>query len=163
MNKYKIEAPVRSFTGESVGVHFNKGTGYVDDSTKEGRAALEYFRRHGYGVAPADQVTEEERVQELVTGVPTQRDVLSPAEAMTNLGHGAAPAIGFGLGVQDGPTPTGDGETFDPSEHKQDDVLAYLDRTDDEAERQRVIDAEAGGKKRKAILARGEQKQEDQK
>jgi hypothetical protein len=46
--KYKIEAPVRSFTGESVGVHFHKGTGYVDDGDKAGRAALEYFRRHGY-------------------------------------------------------------------------------------------------------------------
>ncbi|MEV6105705.1 hypothetical protein AB0M28_13455 [Streptomyces sp. NPDC051940] len=81
-NKYKIEAPVRSFTGESVGVHFHKGTGYVDTDTKEGRAALEYFRRHGYGVAEADDVTEEERVQELVTGVPAQRDpqVFDPAQ-----------------------------------------------------------------------------------
>lgn len=66
--KYKIEAPVRSFTGESVGVHFQKGTGYVTDADKAGRAALEYFRRHGYGVAPADEKTEEEAVQELVTG-----------------------------------------------------------------------------------------------
>ncbi|MFK0124890.1 hypothetical protein ACIQSP_16435 [Streptomyces nigra] len=163
MNKFRIEAPVRAFTGESVGVHFNKGTGYVDDSSKEGRAALEYFRRHGYGVAPADDITEEERVQELVTGVPTQREAVSSAEAMTNLGHGSAPSVGYGLGVQDGPTPTGTVEEFDPSKHNQDDVLAYLDRTDDEAERQRVIDAEANGKKRKAILARGEQKQEDQK
>ncbi|HEY8985667.1 MAG TPA: hypothetical protein VIU15_39615 [Streptomyces sp.] len=73
MNRYKIEAPVRSFTGDSVGVTFTKGTGHVDDSTKEGRAALEYFRRHGYGVAPADELTEEERVQELVTGTPAQR------------------------------------------------------------------------------------------
>ncbi|WP_158719323.1 hypothetical protein [Streptomyces sp. NBRC 110035] len=71
--KYKIEAPVRSFTGESVGVHFHKGTGYTDDSSKEGRAALEYFRRHGYGVAPTDEKTEEEAVQELATGTPPQR------------------------------------------------------------------------------------------
>ncbi|CAM5589436.1 hypothetical protein [Streptomyces purpurascens] len=149
MNKYRIEAPVRAFTGESVGVHFAKGTGFVDDSSKEGRAAVEYFRRHGYGVFPADQETEE------------TTEVASPADAMTNIGHGSAPAVGYGLGVQDGPTPTGGGEPFAPSEHKQDDVLTYLDRTDDETERQRVIDAEAGGKKRKAILARGEQKQED--
>ncbi|MFF7452104.1 MULTISPECIES: hypothetical protein [unclassified Streptomyces] len=152
MNKFRIEAPVRAFTGESVGVHFHQGTGYVDDGSKEGRAAVEYFRRHGYGVFPADQETEE-----------TTEVVASPVDAMTNLGHGQAPSVGFGLVVQDGPTPTGGGETFDPSEHNQDDVLAYLDRTDDEAERQRVIDVEAGGKKRKAILARGAQKQEDQK
>jgi hypothetical protein len=151
MNKYRIEAPVRAFTGESVGVHFRQGTGHVDDSTKEGRAAVEYFRRHGYGVFPADQETEE------------TTEVAAPADAMTNLGHGSAPSVGYGLGVQDGSVPTGGGEEFDPSEHKQDDVLAYLDRTDDETERQRVIDAEANGKKRKAILARGEQKQEDQK
>lgn len=156
MNKYKIEAPVRSFTGESVGVHFHQGTGYVDDSTKEGRAALEYFRRHGYGVFPADQETEE------------TTQVASPVDAMTNLGHGQAPSVGYGLGVQDGPTPTGGGEQFDPSKHNQDGVLTYLDSlgaddSDAVAEHERVIAAERDGKKRKAILARGEQKQEDQK
>lgn len=98
--KYKIEAPVRSFTGESVGVHFHKGTGYVDDSTKEGRAALEYFRRHDYGVAPADEKTEEERVQELVTGTPAQRQ-----------------------------STVGD-EPFDPAKQRVEDVLAYLDGAD---------------------------------
>lgn len=104
--RYKIEAPVRSFTGESVGVHFHKGTGYVDDSSKEGRAALEYFRRHGYGVAPNDGKTEEERVQELVTGTPAQRE---PA-------------------ATDGP--------FDPAKAKVEEVLAYLDEADlDEAVR----------------------------
>lgn len=72
--KYKIEAPHRSFTGESVGVHFHEGTGYVTDGDKAGRAALEYFRRHGYGVAPADEQTEEETVQDLVTGTPTPFD-----------------------------------------------------------------------------------------
>jgi hypothetical protein len=152
---YKIEAPVRSFTGESVGVHFNRGTGFVDDATKDGRAALEYFRRHGYGVAPADDVTEEERIQELVTGTPTQR------EALSNTGHGSAPSVGFGMGVQTEPVTTTAPE-YDPSQHKQDDVLAYLDSlvdkdSDSDAEFDRVIAAERDGKKRKAILARGEQ------
>ncbi|MFF7485637.1 hypothetical protein ACFZBC_09075 [Streptomyces luteogriseus] len=156
MNKYRIEAPVRAFTGESVGVHFAKGTGFVDDSTKEGRAAVEYFRRHGYGVFPADQETEE------------TTEVASPVDAMTNLGHGSAPSVGYGFGVQSGPTPTGGGETFDPSKHNQDDVIAYLDSlvnkdSDSDAEFDRIIAAERDGKKRKAILARGEQKQEDQK
>ncbi|MGW7198461.1 hypothetical protein [Streptomyces chryseus] len=68
MNRYQIEAPVRSFSGESVGVSFQRGTGYVTDATKEGRAALEYFRRHNYGVSLAEEKTLEERVQDLVTG-----------------------------------------------------------------------------------------------
>lgn len=100
MNRYKIEAPVRSFSGESVGVTFSKGTGYVTDETKEGRAAVEYFRRHHYGVALADEKTEEERVQELVTGTPAQRAPIPPAEP------------------------------FDPSQHGVEDVLAHLDEAD---------------------------------
>ncbi|WP_416975655.1 hypothetical protein [Streptomyces sp. 4F14] len=111
--RYKIEAPVRSFTGESVGVQFTRGTGYVTDADKAGRAALEYFRRHSYGVAPVDEKTEEERVQELVTGAPAQRK--------------APPA-------DDGP--------FDPARHGVDDVLAYVGEADlDEATR--VLDVEA--------------------
>ncbi|WP_432164872.1 hypothetical protein [Streptomyces sp. bgisy031] len=54
MNQYTVEAPVRDFTGESVGVHFHKGTGSVDDTTKDGRAAIEYFRRQGYALTPAE-------------------------------------------------------------------------------------------------------------
>lgn len=78
MTKYRIEAPVRSFSGESVGVQFHHGTGYVTDADKSGRAALEYFRRHSYGVAPADDKTEEEAVQELATGTPPQREPDGP-------------------------------------------------------------------------------------
>jgi hypothetical protein len=134
-NKYRIEAPVRSFSGDSVGVTFTKGTGFVDDSTKEGRAAIEYFRRHGYGVALSDGKTDEERAQEIVTGVVGQREPI----------------------VTD--------EPFDPSKHDASEVLAYLDSlgTDDAdavAEAERVIAAEREGKARKTILARGEQKQE---
>jgi hypothetical protein len=134
-NKYKIEAPVRSFSGDSVGVTFTKGTGFVDDSTKEGSAAIEYFRRHDYGVALSDGKTDEERAQEIVTGVVGQREPI----------------------VTD--------EPFDPSKHDASEVLAYLDSlgTDDAdavAEFERVIAAERDGKARKTILARGEQKQE---
>jgi hypothetical protein len=52
VNSFKVEAPVRTFSGESVGVQFSKGTARVDDSTKAGRAAIEYFRRQGYALTP---------------------------------------------------------------------------------------------------------------
>ncbi|MEU4171015.1 hypothetical protein AB0F46_29560 [Streptomyces sp. NPDC026665] len=98
--KYRIEAPVRSFSGESVGVQFTKGTGFVDDSTKEGRAALEYFRRQGYGVAPSDGKTDEERAQEIVTSVVGQREPIPPAVP------------------------------FDPAQHSVEEVLAHLGEAD---------------------------------
>ncbi|MGQ4358560.1 hypothetical protein [Streptomyces sp. SAS_272] len=137
MNKFRIEAPVRSYTGESVGVSFNKGTGFVDDSTKEGRAALEYFRRQAYGVFPADGDTEE------------STEIVSPVDALTNLGHGAAPSVGFGMGVQTEPVTPVD---YDPSKRSQDDVIAYLDQVSDE-EVARIKAAEAAGKDRKQIAA----------
>ncbi|GAQ52067.1 hypothetical protein a10_01848 [Streptomyces acidiscabies] len=85
MNTYRIEAPVRSFSGESVGVTFSKGTGFVDDTTKAGRAAIEYFRRQGYGVALSDGKTDEERAQEIVTSIvgqstPVVTGLFDPAE-----------------------------------------------------------------------------------
>ncbi|AZM46572.1 hypothetical protein DMB38_12785 [Streptomyces sp. WAC 06738] len=121
VTKYQIEAPVRTFTGESVGVRFDKGTGYVDDSTKEGRAAIEYFRRHGYGVAPAPDKTEAERVQELVTGTPTQRGPLEEGEFDPS-GHQAPDVLAY---------------------LQRDDV--------DETEARRVLDAEAASKDRKTV------------
>ncbi|UDM00076.1 hypothetical protein [Streptomyces longhuiensis] len=63
MNKYTVESPVRDFTGESVGVHFHKGTGSVDDATKDGRAAIEYFRRQGYALTPVDADVDAVAVQ----------------------------------------------------------------------------------------------------
>ncbi|MFF2522435.1 hypothetical protein [Streptomyces liangshanensis] len=87
MNVYRIEAPVRSFSGESVGVQFTKGTAFVDDSRKENRAALEYFRRQGYGVALSDGKTDEERAQELVTGAPVQREPLAPVVLFDSADH----------------------------------------------------------------------------
>jgi predicted Fe-Mo cluster-binding NifX family protein len=106
VTRYQIESPVRSFTGESVGVSFQKGTGYVTDETKDGRAALEYFRRHGYGVAPAPEHTIEEAVQALVTGTPVQRVPVAPTV------------------------------TFNPADHGVEEVLAHLGEADrEEAER----------------------------
>ncbi|MFJ8992627.1 hypothetical protein ACIRQH_19800 [Streptomyces sp. NPDC102279] len=98
--KYRIEAPVRSFSGESVGVQFTKGTGFVDDSTKEGRAALEYFRRQGYGVAPSEGKSDEEHALEIVSVVVGQREPIPPAVP------------------------------FDPAQHSVEEVLAHLDEAD---------------------------------
>ncbi|MFH9403263.1 hypothetical protein ACH4JS_26460 [Streptomyces sp. NPDC017638] len=141
MNKFRIEAPVRAYSGESVGVTFTKGTGYVDDSTKEGRAAIEYFRRQGYGLFPADEATEEH--------TETSSDITSPTEALTNTGHGSAPSAGLGIGALEEPvTPV----EYDPSQHSQDEVLTYLDQASDE-EVQRIKAAESAGKDRKQIAA----------
>ncbi|WP_143662948.1 hypothetical protein [Streptomyces bobili] len=140
-NKFRIEAPVRSYTGESVGVSFNKGTGFVDDSTKEGRAAIEYFRRQAYGIFPADEATEENTEATSTDG--------GTVDALTNLGHGSAPSVGFGMGVQTVPVTPVD---YDPSKRSQDDVLAYLDQVDDE-EVARIKAAEAAGKDRQKIAA----------
>ncbi|MFF3310486.1 hypothetical protein [Streptomyces sp. NPDC002952] len=162
MNQYKVEAPVRSYSGESVGVQFTRGTGFVNDATKEGRAAIEYFRRQGYALLPVDEEDGE--------AVPAPTGPASPEDAMTNLGHGSAPSVGLGIGVPDQqpPVTVATAPEYDPSKYNQDDVLAYLDSltnkdSDSDAEFNRVIAAERDGKKRKAILARGEQTKEDQK
>lgn len=68
MTKWQIEAPVRSFTGSVAEVPFQNGTGYVEDDTKQGRAALEYFRRQHYGVAVAPEKPLAQMVMDLVTG-----------------------------------------------------------------------------------------------
>lgn len=59
MNQFTVTAPAEGFSGESAGVVFKDGVGHVDDSTKEGRAAIEYFRRRGY-VLTADGADEAE-------------------------------------------------------------------------------------------------------
>lgn len=50
------------------------------------------------------------------------------------------------------PKPEPSGAAFDPSDHTVDEVNAYLADAD-EAERQRVLDAEAAGKGRKTVQA----------
>ncbi|MET7933487.1 hypothetical protein [Streptomyces sp. NPDC005322] len=56
-------------------------------------------------------------------------------------------------GPQEGTTPPA--EQFDPSEHSAEQVLAYLDSTNDEDEIARVLEAEQHGKARKTILQKG--------
>ena len=66
MNVFTVTAPAAGFSGESCGVVFQDGTGRVDDSTKEGRAAMEYFRRRGYTLTPegADEEPEAEGTEQ---------------------------------------------------------------------------------------------------
>ncbi|MEU6535515.1 hypothetical protein [Streptomyces sp. NPDC047000] len=59
MNAFSVTAPVAGFSGESASVVFKDGAGRVDDSTKEGRAAIEYFRRRGYALVPEDDGPQE--------------------------------------------------------------------------------------------------------
>ncbi|RLL66988.1 hypothetical protein [Streptomyces sp. Z26] len=128
MTKYQIEAPVRSFSGESVGVQFTKGTGHVTDADKPGRAALEYFRRHGYGVLAVDDDHKplDERVNDLVTGPD------SPP-----------------------PPPAGKPDMFDPGEHSVEQVIEHLRKVDESVETRRVLDAEAAGENRAEIASEG--------
>lgn len=57
MNQFTVTAPSVGFSGEGAGVVFKDGVGRVDDTNKEGRAAIEYFRRRGYTLTP---VVDEE-------------------------------------------------------------------------------------------------------
>lgn len=50
--RYKITAPLKGFTGQSVGVVFKDGVAEIDDTTDGGRSALAYFQRASYRVDP---------------------------------------------------------------------------------------------------------------
>ena len=89
--RYQIEAPLRNFTGEAAGVAFTSGTGGLDDTTDGGRAALAYFRRRGYGVAPAPEV-------DIATAVPqpSAPTTYDPAE------HGVDDVLAYLAGADEG-------------------------------------------------------------
>jgi hypothetical protein len=98
--RYRIKAPEPGFNGESVGVTFTNGGGFVEDVDKVGRAALEYFRRHGYAVSPVQDQTDEATSQ-------------------------AAPE-----GSQESGTRDGDEPLLDPGEHSVDEVIEHLNGSD---------------------------------
>ena len=128
MNQFTVTAPEAGFSGEGAGVVFKDGVGLVDDSTKEGRAAIEYFRRRGYTLT-SESVDEE---SEELDGGPSDPD------------------------EDDGDEP------FDPAEHKAEEVIDYLGTLDRDTDKgndefDRVIAAEADGKKRTTILALSDQ------
>ncbi|MGW5409021.1 hypothetical protein [Streptomyces spiralis] len=129
MNLYTVTAPAAGFSGESAGVVFRDGVGRVSDSTKEGRAAIEYFRRRGYGLAleGAEPVADEP--------VAEKDGPREPGDPGPELPPELPP--------------------FDPAAHNADEVLAYLDSTTDADEIARIIAAERDGKNRKTIIEKG--------
>lgn len=96
MNQFTVTAPVAGFSGESAGVVFKDGAGQVDDSSKEGRAAIEYFRRRGYSLT-ADGADEEDDEQEQAPEVVTPDEPFDPSE------HDAPEVIAYldALGTDD--------------------------------------------------------------
>ncbi|NUS78469.1 MAG: hypothetical protein HOV70_20035 [Streptomyces sp.] len=74
MNQYTVTAPEAGFSGESAGVLFKEGVGRVDDSSKEGRAAIEYFRRRGYSLT-SDDLAETDEAE------PEEQREFDPAKA----------------------------------------------------------------------------------
>lgn len=78
--RYRIESPVRGFRGEALGVAFDAGVGHTDDSAKEQRAALEYFRRRGYTVTPVVDEAPEQDEPEPGAEQPSAPDPFSPGE-----------------------------------------------------------------------------------
>lgn len=125
MNQFTVTAPVAGFTGESCGVVFKDGVGHVDDATKEGRAAIEYFRRRGYTLTAEgadDGESEPEPTEPQKTEGPETK--FDPAE------HNADEVIAY-LDSLD------------------------ADTEDGKAELERVVAAEKDGKNRKTIIEKG--------
>ncbi|MFD3717270.1 hypothetical protein [Streptomyces sp. NPDC058674] len=128
MTQFEISAPVRTYTGDIVGVPFRDGTGYVNNTTDEGRSALAYFQRSAYGIR------EVENGDAPVVVNP----VADPKEFTTLTGGSIAQTGALAAG------------RFDPADHNTAETLSYLDGAD-AAEAERVLDAEAAGKNRGSI------------
>lgn len=127
MTQFEISAPVRTYTGDVVGVPFRNGTGYVTDGSDEGRSALAYFQRSAYGIREVEN--GDAPIVVAPAADPAPEGVTGGSIAQTGA-------------LAEGP--------FDPSEHNTADVLSFLDgATAEEAER--VLDAEAAGKNRASI------------
>lgn len=120
--KTKIYAPVADFSGKVAGVSFVDGKGETDSAR-----ALNYFARHGYGIGkpPENRTTAVRDAADSPHAAATTRQPIGPAGDDPN--------------------------AFDPSKHSVEDVNAHLEQAD-EAERERVLTAEAAGKARKTIL-----------
>jgi hypothetical protein len=127
MNQFTVTAPVAGFSGESAGVTFEDGVAQVNDGSKEGRAAIEYFRRRGYtltregteegdGPEPSTPLDPNDPGPELPPFDPSEHDAPDVIAYLDSLG---------------------------------------TDDSDAVAEFDRVIAAERDGKARKTILQKG--------
>ena len=124
MNQFTVTAPEAGVSGESLGVVFTDGVGHVNDSSKEGRAAIEYFRRRGYTLTPKGADEEDMESEE---SIPLDPDDPGPeAPPFDPSEHNADEVIAYL-------------DTLDP------------DDADAVAEFERVIAAERDGKNRKTI------------
>ncbi|MFD6968376.1 hypothetical protein [Streptomyces sp. NPDC059949] len=86
--RYEITAPESTFTGDSAGATFVKGTAQVDSDTGAGRSQLNYFRSSGYGVRALDEEPAEH--------VPDEGDVdFDPAQ------HGVDDVLDYLTSVAD--------------------------------------------------------------
>lgn len=77
MARFRIQSPLRDFTGKVAEVQFQAGTGYVEDTSDGGRAALSYFKRSGYGVAP-EEVPEPDAGPDSSDGGPPPAPPVEP-------------------------------------------------------------------------------------
>ena len=63
MARFKINTPVRDFSGESAGVRFHRGEAEVSTDSDYGVSALSYFRQAGYGIEPLDGVSVDDALR----------------------------------------------------------------------------------------------------
>lgn len=127
MKEFEISAPVRTFNGDVAGVQFRNGTGYVNDGSDDGRAALAYFQRSAYGIREVENADAPIVVEPPAD--PNPEGVTGGSIAQTGA-------------LAQGP--------FDPAEHNTAEVLSFLDGATAEVA-ERVLDAEAAGKNRASI------------
>jgi hypothetical protein len=127
MNQFIVTAPEAGASGESLGVVFTDGVGHVNDGSKEGRAAIEYFRRRGYTLTPED---DGEAIEEPEESTPLDPDDPGPEPPPFDPSEHSVEEV---LAYLD--------------KHEDADTRS--------AEFDRVLEAEQAGKARKTILQKG--------
>jgi hypothetical protein len=135
VSKQTIYSPTPGFNGRVAGVQFAEGRGETDNP-----GALAFFKRRGYGVGSAPDRR----------GPATVPDGEKPGADSSHVDAATNPNL---TATTTAPVAPAGGE-FDPSSRSVEEVIAHLEQADD-AERQRVLDAERAGKARKGILGDG--------
>ncbi|NUS55525.1 MAG: hypothetical protein HOV66_11805 [Streptomycetaceae bacterium] len=80
MNEFIVTAPEAGFSGESAGVVFKDGVGRVTDASKEGRAAIEYFRRRGYALTLKGSDEESKDAEQEAPGEKDDDEPFDPSK-----------------------------------------------------------------------------------